>query len=153
MPQDSDAPRRTSSGFEIDVTYGPDRPITWRPEEALGDPGEYSFTRGPYPTMYRGRLWTIRQYAGFGSAEATNERFRALLDAGQTGLSVAFDLPPQLGLDPDDPLAAGEVGKVGVAAGSGNLLYPMKVALERGATVGEVSAALVGVFGRYRPRT
>ncbi|MFZ0627562.1 MAG: methylmalonyl-CoA mutase family protein, partial [Acidimicrobiia bacterium] len=77
--------------------------------------GEYPFTRGPYPTMYRGRLWTMRQYAGFGTAEQTNRRFHDLLRAGQTGLSVAFDLPTQMGLDSDHPLAAGEVGKVGVA--------------------------------------
>ena len=115
MPHDSKSPRRTSSGIEVDVSYGPDSLGDRRFEEAVGDAGEYPFTRGPHPTMYRGRLWTMRQYAGFGSAEATNERFRALLDAGQTGLSVAFDLPTQMGLDSDDALAAGEVGKVGVA--------------------------------------
>ncbi len=81
-------------------------------------PGEYPFTRGIHPTMYRGRLWTMRQYAGFGSAEETNERFRYLLEQGQTGLSVAFDLPTQMGLDPDQPLSAGEVGKVGVSIAS-----------------------------------
>lgn len=88
---------------------------SWEPDEALGAAGSYPFTRGPYPSMYTGRLWTMRQYAGFGDAAATNERFRSLLDAGQTGLSVAFDLPTQMGLDSDAPLAAGEVGKVGVA--------------------------------------
>ena len=81
-------------------------------------PGEYPFTRGPYSTMYRGRPWTIRQYAGFGSAEETNERFRYLLELGQTGLSVAFDLPTQLGYDSDDPVAKGEVGRTGVAIDS-----------------------------------
>ena len=90
----------------------------WDPATQLGLPGEYPFTRGPYPSMYQGRLWTMRQYAGFGSAADTNGRFHALLDAGQTGLSVAFDLPTQMGLDSDDPMAAGEVGKVGVAIDS-----------------------------------
>jgi len=81
----------------------------------LGFPGERPFTRGVYPTMYRGRLWTMRQYAGFGTAEQTNQRFRYLLRQGQTGLSVAFDFPTQIGLDCDHPLALGEVGKVGVS--------------------------------------
>jgi methylmalonyl-CoA mutase N-terminal domain/subunit len=111
----SETPRATSSGIEIAPVYGPDDLSSWEPEAALGDPGSYPFTRGPHPTMYRGRLWTMRQYAGFGTAEATNERFRSLLAAGQTGLSVAFDLPTQMGLDSDAPMAQGEVGKVGVA--------------------------------------
>jgi methylmalonyl-CoA mutase N-terminal domain/subunit len=84
-------------------------------DDRLGMPGAYPFTRGVYPTMYRGRLWTMRQYAGFGSAKETNERFRYLLDKGQTGLSVAFDLPTQMGYDSDSPMAFGEVGRVGVA--------------------------------------
>jgi methylmalonyl-CoA mutase N-terminal domain/subunit len=115
MPGDTERPRSTSSGIEIDAVYGPSALDGWDADASLGPPGEYPFTRGPYPSMYRGRLWTMRQYAGFGTAEATNERFRSLLDAGQTGLSVAFDLPTQMGLDSDDPLAVGEVGKVGVA--------------------------------------
>jgi len=90
----------------------------FRPERDLGRPGEFPFTRGVHPTMYRGRIWTMRQYAGFGAARASNARYRELLAAGQTGLSVAFDLPTQLGLDSDDPLSAGEVGKVGVAIDS-----------------------------------
>ena len=90
----------------------------WDPEEKLGTPGSYPFTRGPYPSMYTERPWTIRQYAGYGDATATNSRFRALLDAGQTGLSVAFDLPTQMGYDSDDEMASGEVGKVGVAVDS-----------------------------------
>jgi methylmalonyl-CoA mutase N-terminal domain/subunit len=102
--------RRTTSDIEIQVVH--DQPGD---PEVIGEPGVYPFTRGPYPTMYRGRLWTMRQYAGFGTAEHTNRRFRDLLEAGQTGLSVAFDLPTQMGLDSDQPLAAGEVGKVGVA--------------------------------------
>src|SRR5262245_35319689 len=81
----------------------------------ISQPGEFPYTRGIQPTMYRGRLWTMRQYAGFGSAAETNKRFKYLLQNGQTGLSVAFDLPTQLGMDSDNPLAAGEVGKVGVA--------------------------------------
>ena len=87
----------------------------WDPENQLGEPGEYPYTRGPYPSMYTERPWTIRQYAGFGDAADTNRRFRALLDGGQTGLSVAFDLPTQMGYDSDHQMAAGEVGKVGVA--------------------------------------
>ncbi|MCH8992085.1 MAG: methylmalonyl-CoA mutase [Acidobacteria bacterium] len=90
----------------------------WDPEEKLGMPGSYPFTRGPYPSMYTERPWTIRQYAGYGDATTTNSRFRALLDAGQTGLSVAFDLPTQMGYDSDDEMASGEVGKVGVAVDS-----------------------------------
>jgi len=105
--------RRTSSDIEISVVY--DRPPD---PDRIGEPGLFPFTRGPYPSMYRGRLWTMRQYAGFGTAEETNRRFKALLEAGQTGLSVAFDLPTQMGLDSDDERAAGEVGKVGVAIDS-----------------------------------
>jgi methylmalonyl-CoA mutase, N-terminal domain len=90
----------------------------WLPERELGAPGEYPFTRGVYPTMYRGRLWTMRQYAGFGTAVESNERYRYLLARGQTGLSVAFDLPTQMGMDSDHPLAQGEVGKAGVAIDS-----------------------------------
>jgi methylmalonyl-CoA mutase N-terminal domain/subunit len=105
--------RETDSGIEIKPVYsGEDAP------EALELPGEYPFTRGPYRDMYRGRPWTIRQYAGFASAEETNERFRYLLDRGQMGLSVAFDLPTQLGYDSDDPRAVGEVGRTGVAIDS-----------------------------------
>jgi methylmalonyl-CoA mutase N-terminal domain/subunit len=104
----------TSSGIELEPLYGP-------PEAAvdydrdLGYPGEPPFTRGVHPTMYRGRLWTMRQYAGFGTAGETNARFRYLLESGQTGLSVAFDLPTQMGYDSDHPMAEGEVGRVGVA--------------------------------------
>src|ERR1700760_1016961 len=84
----------------------------------LSKPGEFPFTRGIYPDMYRGRLWTMRQYAGFGTAEESNKRYRYLLSQGTTGLSVAFDLPTQMGLDPDHPLAFGEVGRVGVSIAS-----------------------------------
>jgi len=115
MPEESETRRRTSSGIEIAPSYDSADLDDWRADAQLGEAGSFPFTRGPYPSMYRGRLWTMRQYAGFGSADATNERFRALLNAGQTGLSVAFDLPTQMGIDSDDPRAAGEVGKVGVA--------------------------------------
>nr|MDJ0663247.1 methylmalonyl-CoA mutase family protein [Acidimicrobiia bacterium] len=104
-----------TSGFEIEPSYGPDDLAGWDALEKLGEPGGFPYTRGPYPTMYRGRKWTMRQYAGFGSAFQTNRRFRGLLEAGQTGLSVAFDLPTQMGLDSDHPRAQGEIGKVGVA--------------------------------------
>src|SRR3954454_18575502 len=105
--------RETDSGIEVEPVYTADD-VEHDPEL----PGEFPFTRGPYPDMYRGRPWTIRQYAGFASAEETNERFRYLLDRGQTGLSVAFDLPTQLGYDSDDPRAEGEVGRTGVAIDS-----------------------------------
>jgi methylmalonyl-CoA mutase N-terminal domain/subunit len=112
-------PRFTSlSGIEIHRLYGPDDLKDWTPERALGVPGEFPYTRGIYPTMYRGRLWTMRQFAGFGSAEDTNRRFHYLLDHGQNGLSVAFDMPTLMGLDADDPLARGEVGRCGVSISS-----------------------------------
>jgi methylmalonyl-CoA mutase N-terminal domain/subunit len=106
--------RRTDSGIEIQPVYGP-RAIS---EEDVGRPGEWPYTRGIHAGMHRDRLWTMRQYAGFGSAETTNARFRYLLEQGQTGLSVAFDLPTQMGYDSDDPKAADEVGRVGVAIDS-----------------------------------
>src|SRR5207253_9208696 len=85
------------------------------PEDPIGRPGSYPFARGPYSSMYRGRLWTMRQFAGFGTAEETNERFHYLLDHGQTGLSTAFDMPSLMGHDSDDPRSLGEVGREGVA--------------------------------------
>jgi methylmalonyl-CoA mutase N-terminal domain/subunit len=108
------------------VTKSKERPLTFNPENTraidyekdLGDPGEFPYTRGIYPNMYRGRLWTMRQYAGYATAEESNTRYKYLLAQGTTGLSVAFDLPTQIGLDSDDPLALGEVGKVGVAIDS-----------------------------------
>jgi methylmalonyl-CoA mutase N-terminal domain/subunit len=108
----------TSSGVEIDTVYTPEDLLNWDYARDLGYPGEYPFARGVQPNMYRGRIWTIRQYAGFGTAEETNQRYRYLLEQGQTGLSVAFDLPTQIGYDSDHPLARGEVGKVGVAIDS-----------------------------------
>ncbi|MFT5040151.1 MAG: methylmalonyl-CoA mutase N-terminal domain/subunit, partial [Hyphomicrobiaceae bacterium] len=113
------APRRerfaTSSDIELDTVYGPEEDDY---SDDLGMPGEYPFTRGVQPSMYRGRFWTMRQYAGFGTAEESNQRYRYLLEQGTTGLSVAFDLPTQMGRDSDHQLANGEVGKVGVAIDS-----------------------------------
>jgi methylmalonyl-CoA mutase N-terminal domain/subunit len=106
---------RSDSGIEVDPTYGPEDVERGVAEER---PGHFPYTRGVYETMYRGRVWTMRQYAGFGTAEETNERFRYLLERGQTGLSVAFDLPTQMGYDSDADMAAGEVGRVGVAIDS-----------------------------------
>ena len=108
----------TLSGVPLERLYTQADLAGWQPDKDLGYPGEQPFTRGIYPTMYRGRLWTMRQYAGFGTASESNRRYRYLLSKGQAGLSVAFDLPTQIGLDSDHPLAAGEVGKVGVAIDS-----------------------------------
>ncbi len=108
----------TESGIEIRAIYGPEDLEGFDPERDLGLPGRAPFTRGIYPSMYRGRLWTMRQYSGMATADETNERFRFLLDHGQTGLSVAFDLPTQMGYDSDHPRAEGEVGKTGVAISS-----------------------------------
>lgn len=108
----------TSSGLEIEPVYTPEDLASFDYDRDSGYPGEYPFTRGVQANMYRGRIWTIRQYAGFGTAEETNQRYRYLLEQGQTGLSIAFDLPTQVGYDSDHPLARGEVGKVGVAIDS-----------------------------------
>jgi methylmalonyl-CoA mutase N-terminal domain/subunit len=117
MAEPSDR-RTTDAGIEVRPLYGPDDLRGLDPERDLGLPGGPPFTRGVHPSMYRGRLWTMRQYAGMGSAEETNRRFRYLLDHGQTGLSVAFDLPTQMGYDSDHPRAEGEVGRTGVAIDS-----------------------------------
>ncbi|MFN8523024.1 MAG: methylmalonyl-CoA mutase family protein [Chloroflexota bacterium] len=108
----------TSSQIPIEDLYSHEDLGGWDPQERLGYPGEYPYTRGVQATMYRGRLWTMRQYAGYASAEESNARYRYLLDRGQTGLSVAFDLPTQMGYDSDNPFVEGEVGKVGVAIDS-----------------------------------
>ena len=113
-------PYRSTSGIEIKPVYGPSELDGFDPEQQLGQPGGFPYTRGVHPDGYRGRPWTMRQYAGFGSAEETNRRFRYLLERGQTGLSVAFDLPTQMGYDSDDPMAAGEVGRTGVPIDSVN---------------------------------
>ncbi|MBI4587856.1 MAG: methylmalonyl-CoA mutase, partial [Candidatus Rokubacteria bacterium] len=117
------APKRealftTSWGSPVELVYTPADLAGFDYLKDLGFPGQYPFTRGVHPTMYRGRFWTMRQYAGFGSAAETNRRYRYLLDHGQTGLSVAFDLPTQMGYDADSPLACSEVGKVGVSISS-----------------------------------
>ncbi len=108
----------SESGFGIEPVYGPSSLAGWDAATQLGEPGEYPYTRGVYPSMYTGRPWTIRQYAGFGTAKESNERYHQLVKAGSTGLSVAFDLPTQMGYDSDDTIAHGEVGKVGVAIDS-----------------------------------
>ena len=113
-----DYPFEASDGHTVDPVYAPADQESWDFLEKLGFPGEYPYTRGVQPTMYRGRLWTMRQYAGFGDAEESNRRYRYLLEHGQTGLSVAFDLPTQIGYDSDHPMALAEVGKVGVAISS-----------------------------------
>jgi methylmalonyl-CoA mutase N-terminal domain/subunit len=125
MPEDikkradiSERKLASPSGLPMEVVITQESLNCWNPERDLGYPGEFPFTRGVYPTMYRGRLWTTRQYAGFGSAVESNHRYRYLLSQGQNGLSVAFDLPTQIGMDSDHPLAQGEVGKVGVAIDS-----------------------------------
>lgn len=130
--------RSTDSGIDIDPVYGPSHLEGLEPSDSLGEPGEFPFTRGIYPTMYRGRLWTMRQYSGFGTAERTNERFKFLLDRGQTGLSVAFDLPTQMGYDSDHPRAAGEVGGTGVAISS---LADMEILLD-GLPLDKVSTSM-----------
>ncbi|MEZ4414512.1 MAG: methylmalonyl-CoA mutase family protein [Gemmatimonadota bacterium] len=124
---------RTDSGLEIDEVYGPGSATP------VGElPGDFPFTRGVYPSMYRGRLWTMRQYAGFGTAEETNQRYRYLLDQGTTGLSVAFDLPTQMGYDSDHAMAAGEVGRVGVAI---DTIADMRLLFD-GIDLGKVSTSM-----------
>ncbi|MFE0044251.1 acyl-CoA mutase large subunit family protein [Streptomyces albireticuli] len=131
-------PRLTESGFPVEPVYGPDALAGWDPADRLGAPGAYPFTRGVYPTMYTGRPWTMRQYAGFGTAAESNARYRQLIAHGGTGLSVAFDLPTQMGHDSDTALAGGEVGKVGVAVDS---VEDMRV-LFGGIPLGEVSTSM-----------
>ncbi|MFE7313936.1 methylmalonyl-CoA mutase [Streptomyces sp. NPDC057555] len=110
--------RHGESGLPIEPVYGPAALAGWDPDTELGEPGAFPYTRGVYSTMYTGRPWTMRQYAGFGTARESNARYRQLIEHGTTGLSVAFDLPTQMGHDSDTPIAAGEVGKVGVAIDS-----------------------------------
>jgi len=120
MPQPKERKDKftTLSGLPLDRLYTAENLAGENPEASIGYPGDSPYTRGIYPSMYRGRLWTMRQYAGFGSAAESNQRYRYLLSKGQSGLSVAFDLPTQIGMDSDSPLALGEVGKVGVAIDS-----------------------------------
>jgi methylmalonyl-CoA mutase, N-terminal domain len=130
--------RESESGLPIEPLYGPGQPAGFDPAEKLGPPGRYPFTRGVYPTMYTTRPWTMRQYAGFATAEDSNRRYHELIEAGTTGLSVAFDLPTQMGYDSDAPLARGEVGKVGVAIDS---VEDMRILL-RGIPLGDVSTSM-----------
>ena len=114
----SDGLGETESGLPVEPVYGPSSLEGWDPAVRLGEPGGYPFTRGVYPNMYTGRPWTMRQYAGFGTAAESNARYKQLIAHGSMGLSVAFDLPTQMGYDSDEPIAQGEVGKVGVAIDS-----------------------------------
>src|ERR671924_1370319 len=131
-------PPTTVSGVPIDALYTPDSPSGFDYDADLGYPGQYPFTRGVHAAMYRSRLWTMRQFAGFGTPRQTNERFRFLLDKGQTGLSTAFDLPTLMGLDSDDPRSLGEVGRLGVAV---DTLDDMKQ-LFAGINLGDVSVSM-----------
>ncbi len=139
-PPDDQTERQiaTLSGEPLRPLYGPDDLAGWDPETKLGEPGAFPFTRGVYPTMYRGRLWTMRQFAGFGTPEETNARYRFLLQQGQGGLSVAFDMPTLMGLDSDDPRSEGEVGRCGVATDS---LEDFDT-LFRGIPMGEISTSM-----------
>jgi methylmalonyl-CoA mutase, N-terminal domain len=129
---------RSESGFPIEPVYDAGALHGWDPDARLGAPGEFPFTRGVYPTMYTGRPWTIRQYAGFGTARESNERYHRLVEAGTTGLSVAFDLPTQMGYDSDETIARGEVGKVGVAIDS---IDDMRMLFD-GIPLGKVSTSM-----------
>jgi methylmalonyl-CoA mutase N-terminal domain/subunit len=142
---------KTASGLDLEPFHKPDDLADWDWEQELGFPGEFPFTRGIYPTLYRSRLWTMRQYAGFGTARESNARFRYLLAQGQTGLSVAFDLPTQIGLDSDHPLAQGEVGRVGVAIDSledMELLF-QEIPLERVSTSMTINATAAILLALY----
>ncbi len=130
--------RMSESGLPVQAVYGPAALDGWDPAAALGEPGSFPFTRGVYPTMYTGRPWTMRQYAGFGTARESNQRYHRLVAAGTGGLSVAFDLPTQMGYDSDAPLAHGEVGKVGVAIDS---LDDMRLLLD-GIPLDDVSTSM-----------
>ncbi|CAA9337841.1 MAG: Methylmalonyl-CoA mutase [uncultured Gemmatimonadaceae bacterium] len=144
------AERLSPSGIPVAPVYGPDAERVDY-ERDLGDPGRFPFTRGVQPTMYRGRLWTMRQYAGFGTAAETNRRFRLLLDAGQTGLSVAFDLPTQMGIDSDSPRARGEVGRVGVAIDTVDDMHALldQIPLDRVSTSMTINATAATLLAMY----
>jgi methylmalonyl-CoA mutase N-terminal domain/subunit len=153
---------KTSSGIPVDLVYDSKSLDGFDPKVELGDPGAYPFTRGIQPTMYRGRLWTMRQYAGMGDAEESNRRYKFLLEHGTKGLSVAFDLPTQIGYDSDSPLALGEVGKVGVAIDSiedmqrlfdGIALDTISTSMTINATASILLALYVAVARRQRVET
>src|SRR5712691_1738747 len=127
----------TDSGIPVKTSYD-NRDVSATIVRSLGKPGEFPYTRGIYPKMYRDRLWTMRQYTGFGSARETNRRFKYLISHGETGLSTAFDLPTQLGLDSDHPRATGEVGRVGVAI---SCVHDMRRLFE-GIDLGKVSTSM-----------
>src|SRR5947208_16743566 len=149
MPARDDA-RTTPAGVPLQPVYRPaDAPVDYGRD--LGDPGSFPFTRGVQPTMYRGRLWTMRQYAGFGTAAETNRRFRLLLEAGQTGLSVAFDLATQMGIDSDDPRAVGEVGRVGVAIDTVDDMHVLldEIPLDRVSTSMTINATASTLLAMY----
>jgi methylmalonyl-CoA mutase, N-terminal domain len=142
--------RLSPSGIPVAPVYRPaDAPVDYDAE--LGDPGRFPFTRGVQPTMYRGRLWTMRQYAGFGTAAETNARFRLLLAAGQTGLSTAFDLPTQMGIDSDSPRALGEVGRVGVAIDTVEDMHALlaEIPLDRVSTSMTINATASTLLAMY----
>lgn len=149
---------RTDSGIEVRPVYGPHDLDVGGSLPGQGFPGQPPFTRGIHPTMYRGRLWTMRQYAGFGTAEETNERFRYLLSQGQTGLSVAFDLPTQMGYDPDHPMARGEVGRVGVSISTAEDMAALlrDLPLDQASTsmtINATAAILVGLYATVAERS
>ncbi len=146
----SPPPRTTPSGIPVPPVVRPDA-VAIDYAGDLGDPGAFPFTRGIQPDMYRGRLWTMRQYAGFGTAAETNARFRMLLDAGQTGLSVAFDLPTQMGIDSDSPRAAGEVGRVGVAIDTVDDMHTLlaELPLDRVSTSMTINATASTLLAMY----
>ncbi|MGA9632709.1 MAG: methylmalonyl-CoA mutase family protein, partial [Candidatus Acidiferrales bacterium] len=150
-PTISERKAASTTGLPMEAVITPEDLAGWNPERDLGYPGEFPFTRGVYPTMYRGRLWTMRQYAGFGSAIESNRRYRYLLEKGQTGLSVAFDLPTQIGMDSDHALAQGEVGKVGVAIDSLDDMLALfdSIPLERvstSMTINSTAAILLALY-------
>jgi methylmalonyl-CoA mutase N-terminal domain/subunit len=142
--------KTSPSGIPIAPVYGSGDGVR-NYEEDLGNPGAFPYTRGVQSTMYRGRLWTMRQYAGFGTAQETNQRFRHLLDAGQTGLSVAFDLPTQMGIDSDDPRALGEVGRVGVAIDTVDDMHTLldSIPLDRVSTSMTINATATTLLAMY----
>ncbi|HEU6450714.1 MAG TPA: methylmalonyl-CoA mutase family protein [Gemmatimonadaceae bacterium] len=150
MPTPPDSSPTTPSGIEIAAVYHPSD-VEGDYEKELGEPGEFPYTRGVQSLMYRSRLWTMRQYAGFGTAAETNERFRLLLDAGQTGLSVAFDLPTQMGLDSDSPRAQGEVGRVGVAIDTVDDMHALLdgIPLDRVSTSMTINATAATLLAMY----
>src|SRR5579885_627332 len=140
----------TLSGLPVDTVYDPTS-VDSTYLSKLGFPGQEPFTRGIQPTMYRGRLWTMRQYAGYATAEESNRRFRFLLEQGQTGLSVAFDLPTQMGYDSDNPLVEGEVGKVGVSISSIEDMERLlaEIPLDRVSTSMTINATAAILLGLY----